>query len=40
MKEHLLNSILSNGMPVSIVGHWAEDKYKLIQYYALNLQLA
>lgn len=34
MKEHLLNSISSNGMPVSIVGHWAEDKYKLIQYYA------
>lgn len=34
MKENLLNSISNNGMPISIVGHWAEDKYKLIQYYA------
>ncbi len=33
MKENLLNSISNNGMPISIVGHWAADKYKLIQYY-------
>jgi three-Cys-motif partner protein len=34
MKEDLLKSISNNGMAISTVGHWSEDKYKLIQYYA------